>query len=651
MHEMPAFIEQLYSQIGTPKTPDQDEPAVPEDALVIGTDPGTGESRYLTSADLETSMLIAGGPGRGKSVATRTLLRQKLEQRKRTGAGFTLIDPGNTAGWLLFEIASRYPELAPVVYYSDLSAASGSVLSYNHLAHVVHPHHVAANMAEELVRTGGVRSTMEKPLVTKVLKLLIQTLIELGLTLADAVYFLESGPVERAVAQHLLEQLPESNRLRRYWSDLTSKSKQTQEISVLGPSLRLELVHSPALRRMIAAPLSASFNPLPVMDAGGIGIFNLSMTNAGVTKDERNTWASILIQGYTQAYPKRHADHALKHTLVIDEAGLLLPRNSGFEECVVEARKFSMTNVLICQQLSQLVHDDDTSLLDTCMALPTKLIFGNLPLNDCKIFAEDLYIRELDVMRVKYQHKHTVHDPVLRKVLVNSWTEGESETESESEGVTRSTGTTEGTSTSESMTDGTMTRHSISFEPGDMVPGQRMVGRGTTHGSSHGSTSTRSTTETEANSVQRGTATTTSRSKTTAEQWITDHIKRIEEDPEFMRLEEQVHLKAQHLRLLPRGQAVLLRPDESPCDVRIDNALDHDLTLDQIDTFLETVFDKPCYGRPEEIDRLIAEREVKLLEAAQPVVIASPKMKRKVTLAEAQSRRRSRPSKGKKGNP
>lgn len=617
MDELMDFLDTLYAPL-LPCGPGESGP--PPDALIIGKDPARLEPRYLTFEDLETSMLLAGGPGAGKSVCIRTLIRQLLRRRKTTGEGFTCIDPGNTASWILYEIATYHPELAPYVYYADLTQTAGAVLSYNHLAHVTHPHFAAATMAEEFLRTGGARSSMEKPLVSKVLRILIQTLIELNLTLADAHYFLESGPSERAVAQHLLKGLPETSRLRRFWTNLVTKSKQSQEISVLGPSLRLELTNAPALRRMIAAPLSASFDPKPFMDQGGIGVINLSMTNAGVTRDERNTMASLFVQGFMQAYPKRSADRSLRHTLLIDEAGLLLPRNGGFEECIVEARKFSLTTVIICQALSQLIHDEDTTLHDVCMALPTKLVFGNLPLSDCRTLAEDLYIRELDVFRVKHQHSRLVHDPVLRKVLVSSWTEGESETDSESRTTTRSTGTTEGTTETYGSSTGAMSSASTGETYGDdgsLTHEQRNVARGESQTHSHSSGSSRSWTTGEAESEQRGTARTRSRSSTTAEQWITDHVARRELlPPEFMRLEEQIHMKAQHLRLLPQGRAVLLRPGEAPCDVQVDIAPDHDLTMEQIRNFLTAMFDKPCYAAPEEIDRLIEERETHILRAA-----------------------------------
>jgi hypothetical protein len=614
------FMQGLYEPL-MPKTSKPGE-QLPDDALVLGVDPQSGVVRYVTMRDLATSLVVAAGTGAGKSNALRVLLRGLLRRAKRYGEGFAVIDTGNLAWWLLSAIATSYPELAPRVFYADFSQRHGKVLGFDPLAGAAaRPHFSAAATSEILLRTTG-HSTADRILVARVLYHLAAALIELKLRLTDARIFLERGARERLIFQSLMARLPEASPLRSFWEDLAKKSGSTADSYLVGPSNRVAaLVFAPPLKRMVAAPID-SLDLRALMDQGGIAIFNCSRVDADVTTDGQIAFAGLVWQAFRQRFEERKPDRSKPFTLVCDEAGFYLPKNAA--ETLFAARKHNLRVVVSFQAMSQLIPPDgDRTLYDAVLATQAKLILGNLPFSDCKILGEETYLRSISPMEVK--HERIVWDPVLRKVVVHSNTDGGGETHSTSTTTTGTRGRSRFEATSETAIDGVSAARST---PG--VPGAVPTTIDGTHASrATGAVLTEGESEAESKAHQRGTAWQRTWAHTQAEQWITDHVMRTE--PQFSPLEEQIFAAAKHLKLAARGHGVLLRPGEEPVDIRINYEPDIELEREDMEAFLEEVFTKECYSPAEEIDRLLDDSEQRILTEARsgPRVIESTSGRKK----------------------
>lgn len=644
MNDTYEFMRMLYE----PLLSGDDTPAaetLPLDALSIGRDPIDRKVvRYITMADLATSAAVMGGTGSGKSNLLRVMLRQLIYRKKKYNEGFTVIDLGNLAPWVLLAIAQMYPELARDVVYVDLTHELGVTALYNPLAYVTHRHLAATSLAEELLRVFGAGSVADKPLVGRMLRMLAETLIELELSLSDSRFFLDGSPTDRVIAERFVDQLPEASPLRSFWLGLWKKSRAAQDVSVVGPSVRLDLFNAPALRRMVAATgTGASLDLKAMMDQGGILIANLARSGSGVSVDAQLGFSRLLLEGIRQRLEQRRPDHSRTHVVCIDEFGLVAP--ASYADVMVTARKYGVYNIVSFQALSMLIKsDNDRTLHDVVVATPTKLLMKGIPFKDCQLLAEESFLTAIDPMRVKYEHETTHWDPVLKKVVVRSTTTGttSSETETESRGRTVSRGHSDGTSESTGLSSASGSMHSrgANFELGGIVPAQRSCNHGSRQMQGTSATSARSHSESESESESEAHASATSRgvtsSETLAEQWITDHRGRKEKKPEFSPLAEQIHDHAARLKLQPRGHVVLIRPDQEPVNVAVDHFEDSGLSFDDVDEFLAEVVSKPCYARVDELDRLLEERDATLLAEAGPQVesMSPPRRRRRKTVSQ-----------------
>lgn len=590
--------------------------SLPDDALVLGRNPETGSKLYFTMRDLATSMIIAGGTNSGKSNANRKVLRGLLYRAKRYREGFVVQDNADLGPWLLNLIATKYPELAPRVFYIDLSHSHGKVPSLEPLAlAAIHPHRAAASMTEILMATVGGHTPNERVLLSRVLYHILRTLIELRLSLTDSRYFIERGPVERIVFHALVARLRENSALRSFWENLAtlSKSTATWDSYVLGPSNRISpVILAPPLRRIFAASSIESIDPLRMMDEGAIGIVCGSRIGADVSADGQRTALALVWHTLRQGIELRKANQSRPFTIVCDEAPIYLPHNA-LAETLFTARKRNVRHILAFQALSQWIPPDGSRVMyDAVLATPLKLILGNLPLSDCKVLGEEMFLRSLCPDKIKNQPSRIVWDPVLKKVLVRSYSLGGGTTRSKSTTTTRTRGNT---SSRADVANDTVDSNGkvVASVTGDVV--------------SEGES------DQESEAHQRGTAHQDTWNETTGETFVTEHVAREETlPPIYSPLEEQIFEAAKHLKLAVRGHGVLLRPGLEPVDVSIDYEPDIEIEHEAMKAFLEEAFAKECYAPVEEVDRLLDEREQRILAEASrgPRVIGSTSGRQKV---------------------
>ena len=614
-------MSELYEPL---LSPDQQPKGPPSGALIFGEQPVTLDPIYYEADDLALHLHVAGGWGAGKSNFLRVLIGLLLMRMLVFGEGFGLVDPhGSLARYALHLVASQAPELADRLYYCDLHQQH-RVMTFNQLQQGHrHPHFVASCVTEGLVKAHGAQGTSEKPLITRVLQNLIQALIEAGLSLTEAHYFLQRGQNQRAVFRSLLERMPATSPARSFFADLDAKPAGTADAYAMGPLNRLDpLIRPQAFRRMFAAP-TVSLDVKALMDQGGILICDLSRAGAGVTVDGQHMLASLIVQEFRRVFEERTPDKSRPFTLVMDEFGDYVP--ADFARVITGARKYGLRAVFAHQHLTQLVSkDQDRTLLETVLAVPNKVIFGGMPFGDCRVLAEEMFLGAIDPDRIKYWAETVTWDPIPTKVTLTGCSRSESRTESHSTSSTRSEGTHSAAAAIASHGDSTSTGHGTSVDPESRTSENEQSGSGESW--SHTTSQASGASSSVSDSEEHGFSTQYSFSESEQEAWTTFYEKRIQKGtPTYRSVEEQVFEYAKRLRMSPRGQGVMVSAGTPPREFRAPYKPDLDLTPADIQAFLDQVYDKPVYFEPEELDRVLKEREQKLLDAAtrRPIVVSS----------------------------
>jgi hypothetical protein len=334
------------------------------------------------------------------------------------------------------------------------------------------------------------------------------------------------------------------------------------------------------------------------MDDGGIVIFNLTREGTGVTVDGQHQLAALIVQQFRQVIEARSPDKARPVTLVLDEFGDYT--SADFARVLTTARKFNVRCVFAHQSLSQLLlKDQDRTLVDTVIAVPNKLIFGGLPLDQSELLAKQVYLALLNPDLVKYQPVNVTWDPVLTKVRMGGRAESLSQGRSEGEARTSSVSaqTDEGLS------------YTTKDEPAAWSQGS---GAGDSSGETYqwSFTSQHGWTESE------------------HEAWVTFYTKRLQDGtPVYRSIEEQVFKYAQELHLNPPSTCVLTTTDSLPQKCRIPSIKKPSLAPQERETFMRLVNDKTFCFKPEEADRALAEREERLLIESKPRIVSSKELK------------------------
>lgn len=571
--------------------------------MALGKNPETCEIVRLSDDALKLGALLVGPPGRGKSIAIRQIVRQLVRRKLKKGHGFALIDPhGDTASWALQFIAATAPELAPQVYYLDFRQQQ-MALSLNVLRASADPAFIAASFTEAALKAhSGQLSSTETPLLRRVLALLFETLCRCDLTIADYRWFLQRGPSERGVSEAVLARLPngrDAQQLTSFWNEVSEMPAAVFNAHVLGPLNRLQPLNScVSIRRMLGNPAAASLDFLPVMDDGSIVIVDASIHGGtNVSVDAQRLFLGILVQSFRVAFAQRTPNKSRPFTLVMDEFAQYCPGDFG--AVWSQSRKFGLEVVAALQGLSMLeLEAGDVRLVQAAKAIPNRMIFGGLPLDETKMWAELSFLAQIDPDQVKYQGTTPIFEPVPTKVRMTSTSESESEGEVETDAESQS--------------------ENHAAASGNVVDADGNI-TSTSNSEARGSGSGRSST--------RGTQRSRTRGSTITEQYVTFFKKELKADtPVYRQIEEQLFIFAQRMHLAPTGICTFVSLSETPVPCMFPHRKDLDLSVDDMQRFLDAVFDKPVYSPPSEIDRLLEERNCQLLEAGEPqvTVLESP---------------------------
>ncbi len=571
-------------------------PPLPKDAIDLGKHPHTDERAWIRASDLDTHLQFIGGSRKGKTNALRRLFKQLLKAKKECGEGITIIDPHGGLAQYALELCAEDPGLASDVLYMSLKDVE-HILSINPLrGGRGDPYFQAACVKEGLIKVFDEARSQDKKLVSRVLVNLSQALIELNLTLLESRHFLSRSGKNDGVLASFVEELPEGD-LRSYWYKYLKMRDESAEMHAMGPANRLDdLIRPPVLRRMIGQT-SVSVDFLEVMDRGVVSIFDTSIgKDTEITADGQALFNALLVQQYRQAFPRRTEKGARDydpkqtppHTLILDEFGSYM--STEFARTLTEASKFGLRVVFAHQNLQQLIPaDGDKRLLHAVLAIPNKAVFGNLSYDEAETLAKHMYLADLDPDEIKYQGENVTWDPVLKWGVTG---EDESDSDSTGRASNRSSSSSRRSSSGRSMDpDGEV----IGRQAGDDMAYGDVAGDVDIETSTHGRT------------VKKG--------------YYTDHEMRIQKQPPIHRtVEEQVFRFAQAMSTNERGVAVIGTENQKPVLCRFPNMDKRPVNEEELGRFVEAVRRKPYYLSADQAERLIEERQMKLLEAGKPQV-------------------------------
>jgi hypothetical protein len=582
-------------------------PPPPKDAIYLGKHPVTGEYVYILPSDLDTHVEFVGGSRKGKSNALRRLVKALIRRKKEYGEGFSIIDPHGVLAQYALELCAKDPALAADVLYLTLADVE-YVLSINPVRRAAKdPYYQAACVREGLIHIFDQTKSQDKKLVSRVLTNLHQAQIEGNLTLLESGYFLNRGPIDEAVLQVILSRLPATSTCLSFWRHQQRRADRDADVYSLGPANRLDdLIRPPVLRRMLGQD-HVSVDFLEVMNRGGIAIFDTSIgEGTEITADGQALFNALLVQHYRQAFPSRTPKGSRNydpkktppHTLIMDEFGSYC--STEFSRLLTEASKFGLRCVFSHQNLQQLVPPDgDMQLKNAVLAIPNKVVFGNLPFEEAKELATHMYLADLDPEQIKYKPKPVIFEPVVQWGVT-------ARTETHGRSVGSARGTTRGRASTHASSIGSSAGTSAG-EDGEHTTRQE----GTNAGESFN----------ESESESENLTDTRARSHTVSvtEGYHTTYKERVQDVPPVYRsVEEQVFKAAQVLSLNEKGVAVIGTERRKPLLCRFPNMDQRPVSEDELGAFLKEVYRKPVYVPRDEADRRIEERQAKLLEEAKP---------------------------------
>jgi hypothetical protein len=159
---------------------------------------------------------IFGGSGVGKSMFTAGIVRQDIDQWHRTHCGLMMLDPHGTIYKGLMEYLAERPERNLPIIPIDLTRDDW-IISYNVLRQRQNMSRsvVIAGLIEAITHVWGEFNTNATPRFNNLGSLALDTLFQLGLTLAEASQLLMRHDVQRALIARL------SSRLRSFFFSRT----------------------------------------------------------------------------------------------------------------------------------------------------------------------------------------------------------------------------------------------------------------------------------------------------------------------------------------------------------------------------------------------------------------------------------------------
>ncbi len=621
---------------------------VPDGALVFGVNGDTGRHLHMMPDELAYGLHIPGRPGMGKSTAGETFGSQVIDLvAEHPGQSFIVVDPhGPVASYLLRYCVKKGIDPKRVLYV-DLARSGGRVPVFNPLRpeafFPADPDRgialAAYSLLEALTRAFGVDFAMDQPQTAETIFTAAAALAANRYSFAETRFFVQNTEENWKVRSLMLEKVKDPT-VVDHWEEIRGVPAREQRAETASAARRFNYVLRSDTLRLMLGQTSAGIDFSQLLEQGTIAIFNLAQHATDVSDQGQRFLGALLLNQINQAVRRRQKNTSSPCYLFVDEFARFASHDTM--EALAEARGFGLRLAVAHQRFDQLMlNDQDPRLLKAVLAIPNKLIFAMGLIDEQTELTKQAFGPWIDLWKPKIKLYNKIFRPILRRVEVHTYSEasGESSASHEAHSEAEHSGFSHGS--------GDMTGSGLVAPPGVdptvTQSSQYMESSGQMSGSMRGSM------------YGRGEGRHSMAGHSVSNPYVTDHQ---EEDHlshvEFQSFEEQIIGEMQSAMQQGVGDVTFMRGHrEPPLTGRTPDHEALDVTERQVECYLDEVnrSHPGHFMSLEGAERAIEERKRRILEAARPVVIAPPKAKRKVTLAEAQSRRRGRPPKGKKGNP
>lgn len=381
-------------------------------------------------------MHIVGSNGSGKSRFMRTLIQQDI----REGRGLCLIDPHGTQCEDILKWLANQPRLAKhrkVRYFKIGDGEECVAFNPLRIADPRHAHATATRVADAIGRLFSDEELRHQPRTHEVLVLLLITLAEHNLTLADYPLFL--NPRHRPDVEHLIESL-HNTKAKDQWNILARYKDNEFTEYVSSVSRRLFTLMSNPIIGSIFSQKTATIDLRKAMDEGEILLFNLRDTEI-FDGDSAQLFGLLLISNLFSQSKLR--GNSQPYFLYLDEAHRFLS-GSNLSEIFEECRKYGLHMILAHQNLGQLRDAGERVFSTVINEAEVKAVFSIREPEDATYLVRLLYRGgSIDPNRVK---------DVLTKPTVVGYTIGYLESQSHSSSKMKGSGNNALSGTSISLT-------------------------------------------------------------------------------------------------------------------------------------------------------------------------------------------------------
>ena len=404
--------------------------------LHIG-DNALGKRIELTAEDRAAHMHVIGSSGSGKSKFLEWMIRGDITNRQ----GFCLIDPHGKLYKEVLEYCAHWVIDREIILL-DLSNPS-HIIGFNPFRKAASGD-ISVQVDRRIAATmhaWGVPNTDDTPTLERMLRLIYTMLVEQDLPFQHAQYLIDFG--SHKIREGLIAGVS-SPLIRREWQELQQLRAKDWRGETLSVKNRLfRLLTSQTLARFLSSSTEALDIP-KIIEDGKILLVNLGSSDEFSGENAR-IFGALLVNEIFEVARRRTAEPGgsfKPYYLYIDEFQTFITLD--VTKMLDEVRKFKLFTVLAHQRFGQLDADlAADAVLTNCRI---KAVFGGLPFESAKMMAQELFIGELDPMKIKVALYQTKFWPKYGRdrVYTSSTSTGRSTGQGDNEALASSSGAASG---------------------------------------------------------------------------------------------------------------------------------------------------------------------------------------------------------------
>ena len=373
-------------------------------------DVGRGEHLLMPEEARRLHTHVIGATGTGKTKFIEYLIRQDIEQEQ----GVCVIDPtgnlyNNLVRWCETHYLQDEREIILIDPTEDEWVFGFNPLAFGGSVSEMDSDRLAFGTAATraaIQRAWGEGKNVSMPLLRRLLNMLIYTLAEHHLTIAEGQLLMH--PDANSLVRHYLTSNLQNLTALREWESVASIKPHDYENLFGSVRNRLfEFLLQPRLASMTSQTTTIDFRH--AMDAGQVVLVNLSTGGNRVHPDIGNLIGSLIVNSIVLAARSRTniaEEERRPFYLYIDECHRYL--NDDIAEILDELRQFGLHLTLAHQNLTQLREDGSERIYASIMSnASTKVVFRCPDEYDADTMAKRIFRGAIDLE----EPKHTFDKP------------------------------------------------------------------------------------------------------------------------------------------------------------------------------------------------------------------------------------------------